>query len=112
MEKIVYEQVAKYLEENKLIYEFQSFFRTSDRLESWITFDNCHHVKVTPHHLRTISYNVCVMDWTIPTTIKSTSLQTSVCETMRYQQHVNKPTLVLPQYQSQVDLITGLDSYI
>ena len=28
MEKIVYEQVAKYFEENKLIYEFQSGFRS------------------------------------------------------------------------------------
>ena len=40
MEKIVYEQVAKYLEENKLIYEFQSGFRESHSTDTCLIYLN------------------------------------------------------------------------
>ena len=42
MEKIVYEQVEKYLAENKLIYEFQSGFRTSHSTDTCLLYLNDH----------------------------------------------------------------------
>lgn len=38
MEKIVYEQVTKYLEENRLIYEFQSGFRSSHSTDTCLLY--------------------------------------------------------------------------
>ena len=40
MEKIVFEQVAKYLDENKLMYEFQSGFRTSHSTDTCLLYLN------------------------------------------------------------------------
>ena len=40
MEKIVYEQVANYLEENRLIYEFQSGFRESHSTDTCLLYLN------------------------------------------------------------------------
>ena len=40
MEKIIYEQVAEYLEKNSLIYEFQSGFRTSHSTDTWLLYLN------------------------------------------------------------------------
>ncbi|KAI4829076.1 hypothetical protein KUCAC02_023139 [Chaenocephalus aceratus] len=42
MEKIVYEQVEKYLAENKLIYEFQSGFRTSHSTDTCLLYLSDH----------------------------------------------------------------------
>ena len=42
MEKIVYEQVAMYLEGTKLIYEFQSGFRTFQSTDTCLLYLNDH----------------------------------------------------------------------